>query len=71
MRCGVLRRCVPTCTTRLYLRAAASMAWPSTMSTLMGFCTYMSHAGLGGFDHRQRVPVVRRGDLDHVEVLLA
>jgi hypothetical protein len=30
IRCGVLRRCVPTCTTRPYLRAAASIAWPST-----------------------------------------
>ncbi len=30
IRCGVLRRCVPTCTTRLCLRAAASIAWPST-----------------------------------------
>ena len=38
-RCGVLRRWVPTCTTRLCLRAAASMAWPSTTSTLIGFWT--------------------------------
>ena len=41
-RCGVLRRCMPTCTTRLYLRAAASIAWPSTTSTLIGFCTQTS-----------------------------
>ena len=41
-RCGVLRRCVPTCTTRLYLRAAASIAWPSAMSTLIGFWQYTS-----------------------------
>ena len=31
-RCGVLRRCRPTCTVRLYLRAAATMACPSTTS---------------------------------------
>jgi hypothetical protein len=39
IKCGVLRRCVPTCTTRLCLRAAASIAWHSTTSTPMGFCT--------------------------------
>ena len=37
IRCGVLRRCVPTCTTRLCLRAAASIAWPSATSMLIGF----------------------------------
>ena len=37
IRCGVLRRCVPICTTRLCLRAAASIAWPSATSTLIGF----------------------------------
>jgi hypothetical protein len=36
-RCGVLRRCMPTCTTRLCFRAAASMVSPSTTSTLIGF----------------------------------
>src|SRR5918992_1574630 len=41
-RWGVLRRCMPTCTTRLYFRAAASIAWPSTTSTLIGFCTHTS-----------------------------
>ncbi len=40
IRCGVLRRWVPTCTTRLCSRAAASMASPSFTSTLIGFCTY-------------------------------
>jgi hypothetical protein len=39
IRCGVLRRCVPTWTTRLCLRAAATIAWPSTTSVLIGFCT--------------------------------
>ena len=43
IRCGVLRRWVPTCTTRLYLRAAASIASPSFTSTLIGFCWYTSH----------------------------
>ena len=68
-RCGVLRRCVPTCTTRLCLRAAASIAWPSATSTLIGFWHIDIGAGLDGRDHRQRVPVVRRGDQHDVEVL--
>ena len=42
IRCGVLRRCIPTWTTRLYFRAAASIAWPSTTSTLTGFWTQTS-----------------------------
>ena len=70
IRCGVLRRWVPTCTTRLCLRAAASIAWPSTTSTLIGFCTVDVGPGLDGGDHRQGVPVVGRGDQDDVEVLL-
>ena len=36
---GVLLRCVPTCTTLLYFRAAATIASPSMTSTLIGFCT--------------------------------
>ena len=70
MRCGVLRRCVPTCTTRLYFRAAANIAWPSTISTLMGFCTYTSTPRLHRLDHRQRVPVIGRRDLHHVQIFL-
>ena len=70
IRCGVLRRCVPTWTTRLCLRAAASMAWPSITSTLIGFCDVDVGPGLHGGDHRQGVPVVGRGDQDDVEVLL-
>src|SRR5947199_330825 len=38
--CGVLRRCRPTCTTLRSLRAAATIAWPSATSTLIGFCTH-------------------------------
>ena len=66
----MLRRWVPTCTTRWCLRAAASMAWPSTTSTLIGFCDVDVGPGLDGGDHRQGVPVVGRGDQDDVEVLL-
>ena len=36
---GVLRRCVFTCTTRPCFRAALTIAWPSTTSTLIGFST--------------------------------
>jgi hypothetical protein len=52
IRCGVLRRCMPTCTTRPCLRAAATIASPSRTSTLIGFCTYTSapasHAAIIG-----------------------
>ena len=67
----MLRRCVPTCTTRLYLRAAASIAWPSATSTLMGFWQYTSDARFHGLDHGERVPVIRRRDQDNVQILLA
>ena len=70
IRCGVLRRCVPTCTTRPLRRAAASIAWLSTTSTLVGFSTYTSAPALDGLDHRQRVPVVGCRDEDEVEVAL-
>jgi hypothetical protein len=52
---------MPTCTTRLYLRAAASIACPSTTSTLIGFCTHTSSPP-AGLDHRQRMPVIGRPD---------
>ena len=42
IKCGVLLRCVPTCTTRPCFRAAATIASPSSTSRLMGFCTYTS-----------------------------
>ncbi len=48
----MLRRCVPTCTTRPCLRAAATIACPSATSTLIGFWQYTSapasHAAIIG-----------------------
>ena len=40
--CGVLRRWVPSWTTRLYFRAASTIRRPSTMLWLAGFSTYTS-----------------------------
>ena len=37
---GMLRRCVPNCTTRLCLRAAATISSPSRGLWLAGFSTY-------------------------------
>ena len=62
-------RCVPTCTTRLCLRAAATIASPSSTSRLIGFCNRRrppprrprSSAG---------VPMVGRADEHDVEILL-
>ena len=43
IRCGVLRRCVPTWTIlRLVRRAASTIALPSLTSTLIGFWTQTS-----------------------------
>ena len=69
-RCGVLRRCVPTCTTRLCLRAAASIACPSTHIDADRLLAVDVGPGFAGGDHRQGVPVVGRADEDDVEVLL-
>ena len=69
-RCGVLRRCVPTCTTRPCLRAAATILWPSTMSVRDRLLHPNIGAGLHGRNHRQRVPVVGRGHQADVQVLL-
>jgi hypothetical protein len=39
VECGDVRRCVPTWMTRLFLRAARTIAWPSPIVCAMGFST--------------------------------
>ena len=70
MRWGVLLRWVPTCTTRLYFRAAATMASPSSTSTLIGFCYVHMRACFHGFDGLQGMPVVRAANQHYVELVL-
>ena len=66
----MLRRCVPTCTTRLCLRAAVDHRLAFDHVHADRLLHLDVGPGLDGRDHRQGVPVVGRADQDDVEVLL-
>ena len=69
IRCGVLRRCVPTCTTRL----CRARGGEHRLALDHVHADRLLHVDVGprldGGDHRQGVPMVRRGDQHDVQVL--
>ena len=70
IRCGVLRRWVPTCTTRCVLAGRGQHGLPFPHVDADRFLNVNVHARLDGRDHRQGVPVIGCADQDDVEVLL-
>ena len=68
-KCGVLRRWVPTCTTRPSLRAARQHGLAFEHIRTDGLLAIHIGARFHGGDGRQRVPMIRRADQHEVEIL--
>ena len=70
LKCSMLRRCVPTWTTRLCLRAASRMALPLVNRLAERLLDVDVLARLAGENRHARVPVIGSRDHHRVDLLI-